>query len=198
MGWVDKPDSVPYQSCIRRGPCLYGLCYHKLPATYPRTSAGPAFPERQRHLFANGCHRAKRAGSFGASSYLVLLRVMLTLPSASPRTRWALTPPFHPYPGQTKARSGAVCFLWCSCRIAPPGRYPAPCPVESGLSSHLQARDSGEQPPDPRLIPGTMIRHACLGNKRLLEESVCHPFICSCATGSWALTHSDAALSASS
>jgi len=30
----------------------------------------------------------------------------------------------------------AVFFLWRWCRIAPPGRYPAPCPLESGLSSH--------------------------------------------------------------
>ena len=54
------------------------------------------------------------------------------LPSM-PRCRsiwWALTPPFHPY--RPKA---AVCFLWRSPRITPPGRYPASCPVKPGLSS---------------------------------------------------------------
>ena len=44
---------------------------------------------------------------------------------------WALAPPFHPYP----ARGGAVCFLWRCPRVAPPGCYPASCPVEPGLSS---------------------------------------------------------------
>jgi len=39
--------------------------------------------------------------------YSVLLPVGFTLPSPLPETRWALTPPFHPYlPRQ------AVCFLW--------------------------------------------------------------------------------------
>lgn len=55
------------------------------------------------------------------------------LPSL-PRRRgnwWALTPPFHPYPGRT----GAVCFLWHFPRVTPAGRYPAPCPLEPGLSS---------------------------------------------------------------
>ena len=73
----------------------------------------------------------------------------------------------------------AVCFLWRSCRIAPPGRYPAPCPLESGLSSHLRP---GKRPPDPRLIPGTMIRNAWLGNKRgrkdaLRIRSAVHVFV---------------------
>ena len=54
------------------------------------------------------------------------------LPSSSRHRAdwWALTPPFHPY--RPKA---AVCFLWRSPRITPPGRYPASCPVKPGLSS---------------------------------------------------------------
>ena len=56
-------------------------------------------------------------------------------------------PTISPLPLAIRGRSGAVYFLWRSCRIAPPGRYPAPCPVESGLSSHLE---SGKRPPDPR------------------------------------------------
>ena len=35
-----------------------------------------------------------------AHPYSVLLQAGLALPSLSPETRWALTPPFHPYPGQ--------------------------------------------------------------------------------------------------
>ena len=39
--------------------------------------------------------------------YLVLLQAGFTMPGLSPGPRWALTPPFHPYP-----ETGAVCFLW--------------------------------------------------------------------------------------
>ena len=112
------------------------------PTREPRP--GRPFPNAPAHP---GVCRGKPNRPFGASSYLVLLRVMLTLPSTSPRTRWALTPPFHPYPRPPEDGPGAVSFLWRSCRITPPGRYPAPCPVESGLSSHLK---SGKRPPDPR------------------------------------------------
>src|SRR5438128_1621465 len=37
----------------------------------------------------------------------------------------------------------AVCSLWHFPRVTPPGRYPAPCPVESGLSSTR----NGPRPP---------------------------------------------------
>ncbi len=80
-------------------PCLYSVCYHTLPATYPRTLVGPTFPEHHRISFTRRLATRKPIRPFGASSYLVLLRVMLTLPSMLPWTRWALTPPFHPYPG---------------------------------------------------------------------------------------------------
>ncbi len=71
-----------------------------------------------------------------SSPYLVLLQVTLTLPPVLPQARWALTPPFHPYLAKTEFLPSAVYFLWRWCRITPPGRYPAPCPLESGLSSH--------------------------------------------------------------
>jgi len=51
----------------------------------------------------------------------------------SPGRWWALTPPFHPYPDISEI--GAVCFCGTFRRVAPPGRYPARCPVELGLSS---------------------------------------------------------------
>ncbi len=47
-----------------------------------------------------------------------------------PERRWALTPPFHHH----LAEPGSL-FLWPYPRVTPPGCYPAPCPVESGLSS---------------------------------------------------------------
>jgi hypothetical protein len=55
----------------------------------------------------------------------------------SPGRWWSLTPPFHPClcrdacaPGH---RRSALCCTFR--RVAPPGCYPASCPVESGLSS---------------------------------------------------------------
>src|SRR5207245_9025114 len=46
-------------------------------------------------------------------------------PAVSPRPRWALTPPFQPC--LIPHGPSAVCFLLRPCRIATPGRYPAPC-----------------------------------------------------------------------
>ena len=59
-------------------------------------------------------------------------------------------------------RPSAVCFLWCWCRIAPPGRYPASLPLESGLSSR-RACPTSEHPCPPSAplqykIDSTMIQ----------------------------------------
>jgi hypothetical protein len=55
----------------------------------PRTRAGhPFLPEGR------------------TSSYLVLLRAGFTVPPWSPSGRWALTPPFHPYPVRQARRGG--------------------------------------------------------------------------------------------
>lgn len=65
--------------------------------------------------------------------------------------RFTLTPPPNPQGGQKKVwrpscrfGCGAVCFLWRFPRVAPPGCYPASCPVEPGLSSPgAMARSDG-------------------------------------------------------
>ena len=44
--------------------------------------------------------------------YSVLLPVGFAVPSLLPRTRCALTAPFHPYPASPFGRRRAVCFLW--------------------------------------------------------------------------------------
>lgn len=56
--------------------------------------------------------------------YSVLLPAGFTMRAASPKPRWALTPPFHPYPGSDPGR-----FTFCGTfpRLAPGGRYPPPC-----------------------------------------------------------------------
>jgi hypothetical protein len=104
---------------------------------------------------------------FASFPYLVLLRVMLALPSMSPCMRWALTPPFHPYRDEDLERSTplAVCFLWRSCRIAPPGRYPAPCPLESGLSSHSLAQSRTSDHLTHSMIPWKRIVCQLEGSK---------------------------------
>jgi len=75
-------------------------------------------------------------------SYLVLLRVGFALPAALLRRRCALTAPFHPYPHRW--RCGRYIFCGTFRRVvqflpkkswSPPGRYPAHCSAEFGLSS---------------------------------------------------------------
>ena len=83
--------------------------------------------------------------------YSVLLQAGLTLPSLSPGTRWALTPPFHPYPGQVPggllsvALSLGLRFLSVA---SPGGRYPPPC--LRGARTFLQqvTLPAIAQPPD--------------------------------------------------
>src|SRR6185503_1830651 len=57
------------------------------------------------------------------------------------RDRWcALTAPFHPCPQRRHLRDAARwrSALCCTFRgLTPPGSYPAPCPVEFGLSSRV-------------------------------------------------------------
>jgi hypothetical protein len=91
--------------------------------------------------------------------YLVLLRVGFALPATLLARRCALTAPFHPYPG---VATEAVCFLWhfpsknlpllrkLRARMghSPPGRYPAHCSAEFGLSSP-RARKRGKRPSGP-------------------------------------------------
>ena len=58
--------------------------------------------------------------------YLVLLRVGFTVPPPLPDARCALTAPFHPYPFRPKP-CGRFAFCGTFPKVAPAGRYPAPC-----------------------------------------------------------------------
>jgi len=71
---------VLFRAEARRRSFLWtGHCWTVL-ATYPGVSGGePCGPKSARH------------------PYSVLLQAGLAMPSLSPATRWALTPPFHPY-----------------------------------------------------------------------------------------------------
>src|SRR6185295_19426838 len=78
-----------------------------------------------------------------APPYLVLLRAGVCLPPALPSARCALTAPFHPYSGFPKR------YFFCATfrQVALPGRYPAHCPMEFGLSSRLRSSGYGEAGP---------------------------------------------------
>src|SRR5437899_6599783 len=97
--------------------------------------------------------------------YLVLLRAGFCLPPVLPRARCALTAPFHPYPPSrsalrraslverasfglaitgftrrsAKREGGRYIFCATVLQVTLTGRYPAHCPAEFGLSSHLTA-----------------------------------------------------------
>jgi len=103
--------------------------------------------------------RWPRTGRPLSPPYLVLLRAGFCLPPTLPPARCALTAPFHPYfrmsgalgrerwrrstrappllasPPDTRKR-----YIFCATvrQVALPGRYPAHCPSEFGLSSHLR------------------------------------------------------------
>ena len=70
--------------------------------------------------------------------YLALLPVGLAVPLALPLARWALTPPFHH--DLTEIRLSVLCGAIP--RVTPAGCYPAPCFLESGLSSTLLPQPS--------------------------------------------------------
>ena len=61
---------------------------------------------RQSPVASSGLPAVQRSGQ-DLTAYLALLRLGVTLPRLLPTARWALTPPFHPYP-----KNRAVCFLW--------------------------------------------------------------------------------------
>lgn len=79
-----------------------------------------------------------------AFPYLVLLQVGFAVPRPSPAVRWSLTRAISPLP-KPFPLTGPVFgrFVFCGTfpRVTPGGRYPPPCPLESGLSSTLLRRD---------------------------------------------------------
>ncbi len=79
--------------------------------------------------------------------YSVLLQAGLAMPSLLPETRWALTPPFHPYP---RRNAGGLLSVALSLGSPPAGVTRRLFTVEPGLSSTgsspaATARPSGER-----------------------------------------------------
>jgi hypothetical protein len=75
------------------------------------------------------------------SLYLALLQVGFSSIPIHTGTWCALTAPFHPCLCPPKADHRRYGFCGTFRRLATPGRYPAPCPLESGLSSPIDRGD---------------------------------------------------------
>ncbi len=74
-----------------------------------------------------GRRRGNPPGREACRPYLVLLPVGFAVPSPLPATRCALTAPFHPYPWASAEARRRFAFCGTFPRVAPAGRYPAPC-----------------------------------------------------------------------
>ncbi len=103
--------------------------------------------------------------------YLVLLRRGFAMPSRSRGPRCALTAPFHPCLlaarlREPRDRRSVLCCTFR--RVAAPGRYPACCPWEFGLSSAFAAI------PDPlhTADPNRASRHENPLDKSLLIKEL--------------------------
>src|SRR3990172_3120309 len=76
-------------------------------------------------------------------SYTTVSPLLLASLGARRRTCWRAV--------LARARSGS--FLWPCPRVSPPGCYPAPCPVERGLSSTPRHRSGPRSPGRPTGLP---------------------------------------------
>jgi len=83
---------------------------------------------------SSGCTR-RLSGRTSPPPYSALLPMGFTLPATLLPLRCALTAPFHPCPHSAMPNRWRCVFCGTFRRVAPPGRYPASCPVEPRLSS---------------------------------------------------------------
>ncbi len=98
---------------------------------HPSPGASSSLPTAHRF-------RCGRCGSHLAA-YLALLRLGVTVPPLLPAARWALTPPFHPYPPKR-----AVSFLWpCP---SPLGAQALPGNLPCGARTFLVAQWTPRSP----------------------------------------------------
>ena len=97
------------------------------------------------------------------AAYLALLRLGVAVPSLLPATRWALTPPFHPYP-PALAHPRAVCFL-LPCP-SPCGAQALPGSLPCGARTFLGCRSTR----DHRACPGGEYSALELRMPGVLEE----------------------------
>jgi len=113
------------------------------PSSVRRRSGGGSFIWDRHCWRPRAAYPGLRRGGQPLVPYLALLRVGFTMRLPSPAARCALTAPFHPClcrrPEERPAIGGllsaALSVTLCAEALGAPGRYPAPCPVELGLSS---------------------------------------------------------------
>jgi hypothetical protein len=108
-----KPDSV----WLRRAAAIISLGHASPRASMQRSSCGRAVRGREGHYRA------------------VLLQVGFTRARVTATLRELLPHDFTLAPCHPELVEGAVCFCGTFLRVAPTGRYPAPCPMKPGLSS---------------------------------------------------------------
>lgn len=82
------------------------------------------------------CDSFGRAAQPRGAHRAILLQVGFTRARVTAELRELL-----PHDFTLTGEAPAVCFCGTFLRVAPTGRYPAPCPVKPGLSSRLAARD---------------------------------------------------------
>lgn len=151
-----KPDSVPVAKQAMTIPLTAPLPMRlQLPT---RTCWGRRAPPLTQRSVARG-------------PYLALLPVGLAVPELLPAPRWALTPPFHPYPSGIPASRTEWRFLFCGAfrRVAPPGRYPAPflLGVRTFLPGAFASTEAAIQPSAPdRPRRGRAARQWARGGRR--------------------------------
>jgi len=99
------PSRVPPVSRVLSASCDTGRSFLSVDGRPPTLAANPRRPDRRGLLLA---------------AYLALLPLGFAVPPVLPRTRWALTPPFHPYLGFRKGGLFSVA-LSVTRRTACPG-----------------------------------------------------------------------------
>lgn len=108
--------------------------------------------------------RFRRSGP-DLTAYLALLRLGVTVPRLLPAVRWALTPPFQPYPPKW-----AVCFLWPF--PSPYGAQALPGSLPYGARTFLDPPKTGRDRPAPPTSSKIPCGMGCV--KRVLtRRSVC-------------------------
>jgi hypothetical protein len=88
------------------------------------------------------------------ATLLALLRVGFAEPPESPRALVVSYTAVSPLPAGSRSHDRRFAFCGTFPRVTPGGRYPPPCPVESGLSSAIQF-------PGPTRPPGRLVRRDC-------------------------------------
>ncbi len=100
---------------------------------------------------------------------LALLRARFAVRVASPRPRWSLTPPFHPYradPATSAGTGAAVCSLW-HC-LADHSGWVLPTALPCGARTFLGAGRTPrrDRPADPFAAPSLSAAPVCLARRQ--------------------------------